>query len=85
MSTASGYVPSMTALPGTLLTCTNTNCGCELEVRRPCPHGDDYTCACGHPLTSGAHSAGIGDRAEEAGIVDQQAMASERLEGSGPI
>jgi len=35
---------------GTVLTCTNEKCGCRLQVQAPCPHGDDYTCACGHAL-----------------------------------
>ena len=36
---------------GTVLTCTNPDCGCLLRIEQPCPHGDTYTCACGHPLT----------------------------------
>ncbi len=36
---------------GTTLTCTNESCGCRLRIEEPCPHGDTYTCACGHPLT----------------------------------
>ena len=36
--------------PGTTLTCTDDACGCELTIQKPCPHGDTYTCACGHPL-----------------------------------
>ncbi len=36
--------------PGTVLTCTKADCGCRLLVQAPCPHGDDYTCACGHAL-----------------------------------
>jgi hypothetical protein len=36
---------------GTALTCTNPNCDCLLRIERPCPHGDTYTCACGHPMT----------------------------------
>ena len=35
---------------GTTLTCTNAECGCRLRVEEPCPHGDTYTCACGHPF-----------------------------------
>lgn len=35
---------------GTLLTCSNDDCDCLLRVERPCPHGDTYTCACGHSL-----------------------------------
>jgi hypothetical protein len=35
---------------GTRLTCTNSDCGCELTIVEPCPHGDTYTCACGHPF-----------------------------------
>ena len=34
--------------PGTELTCTNDDCGCRLRIEQPCPHGDQYTCACGH-------------------------------------
>lgn len=35
---------------GARLTCTNQDCGCELQIVRPCPHGTTYTCACGHPM-----------------------------------
>ncbi len=35
---------------GTLLTCDNPECGCELQINTPCPHGTSYSCACGHPL-----------------------------------
>ena len=35
---------------GTILTCTNTDCGCKLRIEQPCPHGDEYKCACGHTL-----------------------------------
>ena len=37
---------------GTILTCSNSDCGCELRIEKPCPHGDTYTCACGHPFES---------------------------------
>jgi metallothionein len=37
---------------GVELTCTNPDCGCRLRIEQPCPHGDQYTCACGHPLQS---------------------------------
>lgn len=37
---------------GTTLTCTNDGCGCRLRIESPCPHGDTYTCACGHPLVA---------------------------------
>jgi hypothetical protein len=33
---------------GSVLTCTNRDCGCRLRIEEPCPHGD--TCACAHPL-----------------------------------
>jgi hypothetical protein len=36
--------------PGTILSCTNESCGCRLRIEEPCPHGDEYTCACGHRL-----------------------------------
>ena len=36
---------------GTVLTCTNPECGCRLRIDEPCPHGDNYTCACGHAFT----------------------------------
>jgi hypothetical protein len=42
----------MTVTPGTVLTCTNADCGCRLQVQEPCPHGDGYTCACGHPFAT---------------------------------
>lgn len=35
---------------GTVLTCTNDDCSCRLEIKQPCPHGSTYTCACGHPF-----------------------------------
>lgn len=35
---------------GTRLSCTNPDCDCELQINRPCPHGDTYVCACGHVL-----------------------------------
>jgi len=35
---------------GTILSCTNADCACQLRIEEPCPHGDTYTCACGHPL-----------------------------------
>lgn len=40
----------MAEAPGTTLTCTNDDCGCRIQVLQPCPHGDTYTCACGHDL-----------------------------------
>jgi len=39
---------------GSVLTCTNPECGCRLRIDEPCPHGDTYTCACGHQLTDAA-------------------------------
>jgi hypothetical protein len=36
--------------PGTQLSCTNGDCGCRLRIEEPCPHGDQYTCACGQPF-----------------------------------
>ena len=44
---------------GTLLSCSNQECTCRLRIEEPCPHGDTYTCACGHPLVdAGASSLG---------------------------
>jgi hypothetical protein len=40
----------MTIAAGTTLTCTDDDCPCRIVVEEPCPHGDRYTCACGHPL-----------------------------------
>ena len=40
----------MTNETGTVLTCTNDDCSCRLGIEEPCPHGDTYTCACGHPF-----------------------------------
>lgn len=40
----------MPVAPGTVLTCSNVDCGCRIQVQQPCPHGDGYTCACGHDL-----------------------------------
>lgn len=42
----------MADAPGTTLTCTNDDCGCRIQVLQPCPHGDTYTCACGHDLAA---------------------------------
>jgi hypothetical protein len=39
---------------GTILTCTNDDCDCRLRIEEPCPHGDTYTCACGHPFVDAA-------------------------------
>jgi hypothetical protein len=50
----------MTVDPGTVLTCTNTECGCRLVVQAPCPHGDGYTCACGHDLVPARAAGGDG-------------------------
>ncbi len=36
---------------GTTLTCSDNDCGCRIKVLQPCPHGESYTCACGHALT----------------------------------
>lgn len=62
--------------PGTTLTCANPDCGCEVEVRQPCPHGDDDRCACGHSLRPAATTgdSSLLERVEAAGIVDQQAV-----------
>ena len=43
---------------GTTLTCTNADCRCRLRIEEPCPHGDTYTCACGHPFTEAAADDG---------------------------
>ena len=69
---------------GTTLTCTNDDCPCQLEIVTPCPHGDRYVCACGHPFEAveGGRGSGIGARAEEAGIVDQQAVVLDEIEGT---
>jgi len=46
--------------PGTTLTCSNDECDCLLRVERPCPHGNTYTCACGHPMQeSGAGTSDL--------------------------
>ena len=67
--------------PGTTLTCTNDDCPCQLTLDVPCPHGDQYTCACGHPLVRmDAPRDSIGSRVEEAGIVDQQAVLLDEIE-----
>lgn len=42
----------MPVTAGTVLTCSNTECGCRVEVQEPCPHGDAYTCACGALLSA---------------------------------
>ncbi len=40
----------MTVAAGMTMTCSNDECDCRLEVVQPCPHGDAFTCGCGHPL-----------------------------------
>ena len=42
---------------GTVLTCSNPDCGCELQINTPCPHGDTYSCACGHEMREKTPSA----------------------------
>lgn len=37
--------------PNTVLTCSNPDCDCRIVVEKPCPHGDNYICGCGHELT----------------------------------
>ncbi len=37
---------------GTILSCSNPDCGCRLIIQTPCPHGETYICACGHELKS---------------------------------
>ncbi|WCO65722.1 metallothionein [Iamia majanohamensis] len=41
----------MAIAAGTTLSCSDDDCGCRIQVLQPCPHGDSYTCACGHALT----------------------------------
>lgn len=41
----------MAIAAGTTLSCSDDDCGCRIQVLQPCPHGDTYTCACGHALT----------------------------------
>ncbi len=41
---------------GTHLSCTDPECGCELEIITPCPHGSSYTCACGHSFEERAEA-----------------------------
>jgi metallothionein len=48
---------------GTILTCTNDGCACRLRIEEPCPHGDTYTCACGHPFTEAGTAPLAGDPA----------------------
>jgi hypothetical protein len=69
-----------TTQSGTVLTCTNPDCPCEVEVRRPCPHGDTYTCACGHVFRAVPSEQRLGDRLEAEGIVDQQAAVLDEIE-----
>lgn len=46
-----GQHTAMNITAGTELTCDRGDCDCKLVVEKPCPHGDDYMCGCGHPLT----------------------------------
>jgi hypothetical protein len=66
---------TLTNQSGVTLTCTNPDCPCELRIETPCPHGDDYRCACGHRFQTATEAEGrsVGERAEAEGIVDQQA------------
>lgn len=41
---------------GVTISCTNPECGCRLRIEQPCPHGDTYTCACGHHMAATAES-----------------------------
>jgi len=41
----------------TLLTCTNTEWEYRLRIEEPCPHGDAYTCGCGHAFTDAPGAA----------------------------
>ena len=41
---------------GTILICTNEGCRCRLRIEEPCPHGDTYTCACGHAFEAAGGS-----------------------------
>lgn len=43
--------------PGTTLVCSNDDCGCRLKIEKPCPHGDQYKCACGHDFEAEEQSA----------------------------
>lgn len=45
---------------GTVLTCSNESCGCQLTIDTPCPHGDTYRCACGHDFTAEKPATGGG-------------------------
>jgi hypothetical protein len=44
----------------TVLTCSNPECGCQIRIEVPCPHGDEYTCACGEKLVPAASAAVYG-------------------------
>jgi hypothetical protein len=70
---------------GVTLTCTNDDCPCELQINVPCPHGDTYTCACGHPLVDARPDTGqtLGERVQAEGIVDQQAVVLDEAEADG--
>lgn len=43
-----------------VLTCSNEACNCRVRIEVPCPHGDTYTCACGHPFELVFEPAGQG-------------------------
>ena len=43
-------MPNDANTPGTRLTCSNPDCDCELQIVKPCPHGEAYVCACGHQM-----------------------------------
>ncbi|MGD9998814.1 MAG: hypothetical protein AB7L17_22470 [Ilumatobacteraceae bacterium] len=71
--------------PGVTLTCTNDDCPCELQINVACPHGDTYTCACGHRLVAARPRSGetLGERVQQEGIVDQQAVVLDEAAADG--
>jgi hypothetical protein len=44
--------------PGVVLTCTDPECTCRLVIESPCPHGDNYKCACGHDFVEAESTVG---------------------------
>lgn len=58
---AAEYVSGVANESGVILTCTNDECRCRLRIEVPCPHGDGYTCACGHPFVDAEEQSPLTD------------------------
>lgn len=66
---------------GTTLTCSNADCGCQLRIETPCPHGDTYTCACGAPFEA---TGGVDLRDEQSRRTVEELQDNEQVGGITP-